>query len=131
MADLINVSVRDLLPGKWTLNEASLLVGEDSITFGATRDGWPDTDDDVIECYIDISLDNGQTWLERYAGFTASGGISIGRDGEPIGESVMTVGLPKNGGKKIRVRGEVNFIVPLRSEVKVRSAKKKRVIRTK
>lgn len=87
------------------------------------RDNWGLPGEKIVELQIDLSLDNGQTWIEKWAGFTAIGGNTY----SPIDASLREYSSverdfpePQNNQRRMRINLDVLLTLNTRIEAEWR-----------
>ena len=93
-------------------------VNTPSAKVALTRDLWVDTGRDVVEVFVEASLDGGTTW-QFLCGFKARGGVHTRRDLTVATESAIAFPLPDRSNPNRRVRVRVEAADPITTEVKL------------
>ena len=99
--------------GRHDSNRTGEIIPLDAVdlTMHVERQSWPDLQDqgrsiEVMQLYVEISYDGGQSW-EGFCGGSTVGGDLVGREGEPITETTVTRNLQEPGNSLRRCRGHV------------------------
>lgn len=95
--------------GTQTIPSRSIPIGASRIELALDRTAW--TDPAVtVTARLDLSFDDGLTWISPYMGFTAAGGIIlIPVTGETLSITRVTVPLPQPNANR-RIRGTIIIV---------------------
>lgn len=90
----------------WDSPEVAIPSGLSKVVISATRESWP-ASANALSFVMDLSLDNGASWILNYVGFTTTGGVVLDRGGNPILESSATIILPNPGSSTRKARAHI------------------------
>lgn len=107
-------------PKTRTLKAVSIPLGATKIAIRATRVNWEDTGEEIVFGKLDLSLDGGQSWKNRWIGFGARGGVVS----DPVTGNVKDYSqvwreIPEPENPNRMVRGEIINTVSFRSAVSI------------
>ena len=119
---LRTVAERSWPAGTRQITAASVPRGISSLIFKLSDPGtWPANA--TIDASIDMSMDNGATWIPKVAGFTANGGQYIDDStGLPVTERKITVPLPYTTTAASQLRGTFTNTATLTTGLTVEGA---------
>lgn len=104
--------------GKATVSAKKLPIGVSKIRIALSREGWPDTGQEIAQLRCEVSMDNGLTW-PFHAAIGVMGGDFINRDGSIASESFLAIDLPEKDNPNRMLRGTINIEVPMKTAINI------------
>lgn len=119
MAFVTLIAQQALTTGERTFGPIAVSPSIKGVHIRLLRVNWPDVGGDVIRFSMDVSLDNSQTWINNWAGFTSRGGQipDITRFGDLPNCTSARIKFPITGDNKRRLRFNLTIIESLTTEV--------------
>lgn len=107
--------------GTFTTDPIAIPLVAATMKISAFRDKWP-VGKGIISFMCDVSLNNGATWLNDFAGFTTKGGTIRGRTRKEIKSlSFVSFPVPHNMGPQQNrlVRLRINCLKKLKTVITI------------
>lgn len=115
MAVLHNVPEQTYAAGHYDVGPLNIQNNISVLNVRATRVNWPDTGSEIAKIVIDLSMDNGQTWILGWFGMGVRGGVQLDRNGNPVLASVIRRDLPAGTNREIRM--SIDIFAQLTTEI--------------
>jgi len=101
------------LPQLYSFNSIFVPLNSEFVTVYVKRIAWVHTVNECLKVSLDISLDNGITWISNFVGFGTVGGILKDKDLNILPHSSVTRKLPEpyNPHRRIRVKMKNKYLI--------------------
>jgi len=119
MATFIALTLKNYPSGTRIFGPFSIPVGLSKIVLEALRNDWPgNINTDIFDLQIDLSLDDGATWINRFLGFTGIGGNALDELGQTLVSEIAGRNIIEPNNPNRQFKGFLKNYLTLKTQIR-------------